>query len=98
LLGYEKGAFIGADGRRDGLFARGHGGSFFFDELSELPLSMQVKLLRILEEREFYPLGSNRKVTVDVRIIAASNRRLEQQMRDGTYRADFYALLRKHGL
>lgn len=108
LLGYEKGAFTGADGRREGLFARAHGGSFFFDELSELPLSMQSKLLRILEEREFYPLGSNRKVTVDVRIIAASNRRLEQQMRDGTFREDLYYRirlipitlppLRKHGL
>ncbi|SHH52926.1 sigma-54-dependent transcriptional regulator [Desulfofustis glycolicus] len=94
LLGYEKGAFTGADGRREGLFARAHGGSFFFDELSELPLSMQAKLLRILEEREFYPLGSNRKVTVDVRIIAASNRRLEQQMRDGTFREDLYYRIR----
>ncbi|MBE0585938.1 MAG: sigma-54-dependent Fis family transcriptional regulator, partial [Desulfofustis sp.] len=94
LLGYEKGAFTGADGRREGLFARAHGGSFFFDELSELPLSMQAKLLRILEEREFYPLGSNRKVSVDVRIIAASNRRLEQQMRDGNFREDLYYRIR----
>jgi two-component system, NtrC family, response regulator GlrR len=94
LLGYEKGAFTGADGRREGLFARAHGGSFFFDELSELPLSMQAKLLRILEEREFYPLGSNRKVAVDVRVIAASNRRLEQQMRDGNFREDLYYRIR----
>ena len=90
LLGYEKGAFTSADGRRDGLFTRAHGGSFFFDELSELPLSMQVKLLRILEEREFYPLGSNRKVKVDVRIIAASNRNLEKLMKDGLFREDLF--------
>ncbi|MCB2216256.1 sigma-54-dependent transcriptional regulator [Desulfofustis glycolicus] len=94
LLGYEKGAFTGADGRRDGLFAQAHGGTFFLDELAELPLSMQAKLLRILEEREFYPLGSNRKVTVDVRIIAASNRRLEQQMKEGRFREDLYYRVR----
>ncbi len=94
LLGYEKGAFTGADGRRDGLFAQAHGGTFFLDELAELPLSMQAKLLRILEEREFYPLGGNRKVTVDVRIIAASNRRLEQQMKEGRFREDLYYRVR----
>jgi two-component system, NtrC family, response regulator GlrR len=94
LLGYEKGAFTGADGRRDGLFAQAHGGSFFLDELSELPLAMQAKLLRILEEREFYPLGSNRKVSVDVRIIAASNRQLEQQMKEGLFREDLYYRVR----
>jgi two-component system response regulator GlrR len=90
LLGYEKGAFTSADRRREGLFARAHGGSFFFDELSELPMSMQVKLLRILEEREFYPLGSSRKVKVDVRIIAASNRNLEKRMNDGRFREDLF--------
>lgn len=90
LLGYEKGAFTSADGRREGLFARAHGGSFFLDELAELPLAMQAKLLRILEEREFYPLGSNRKVKVDVRIIAASNNDLDQLMHDGLFREDLY--------
>jgi two-component system response regulator GlrR len=90
LLGYEKGAFTGADGRREGLFARAHGGSFFLDELAELPLSMQAKLLRILEEREFYPLGGNRKVKVDVRIIAASNSDLDKLMHDGLFREDLY--------
>lgn len=94
LLGYEKGAFTGADGRREGLFARAHGGSFFFDELSELPLAMQAKLLRILEEREFYPLGSNTKVSVDVRIIAASNRRLEELVEAGRFREDLYYRVR----
>jgi two-component system response regulator GlrR len=90
LLGYEKGAFTSADGRREGLFARAHGGSFFLDEISELPLSMQAKLLRILEEREFYPLGSNRKVKVDVRIIAASNSNLDKLTHDGLFREDLY--------
>ncbi len=90
LFGHEKGAFTSADRQRDGLFVRAHGGSFFLDELSELPMSMQVKLLRVLEEREFYPLGSSRKVTVDVRIIAASNRNLEQQMSAGRFREDLY--------
>jgi len=90
LLGYEKGAFTSADGRREGLFARAHGGSFFLDEISELPLSMQAKLLRILEEREFYPLGSNRKVKVDVRIIAASNSDLDKLTHDGLFREDLY--------
>lgn len=90
LLGYEKGAFTSADRRRDGLITRADGGSFFFDEISELPLSMQVKLLRILEEREFYPLGSNRKVKVDIRIIAASNRDVEKLMHDGLFREDLF--------
>jgi two-component system, NtrC family, response regulator GlrR len=90
LLGYEKGAFTSADRRREGLFARAHGGSFFFDEISELPLPMQAKLLRILEEREFYPLGSNRKVKVDVRIIAASNCNLKNRVADGLFREDLF--------
>ncbi|MGB3211668.1 MAG: sigma-54 dependent transcriptional regulator [Desulforhopalus sp.] len=90
LLGYEKGAFTSADGRREGLFSKAHGGSFFLDEISELPLSMQAKFLRILEEREFYPLGSNRKVKVDVRIIAASNSNLDKLTHDGLFREDLY--------
>ena len=90
LLGYEKGAFTGADHRREGLFTRAHSGSFFFDEISELPLSMQAKLLRILEERAFYPLGSNRRVSVDVRIIAASNSDLEKRIDEGQFREDLY--------
>jgi two-component system, NtrC family, response regulator GlrR len=90
LLGYEKGAFTSADRRREGLFTRAHGGSFFFDEISELSLPMQAKLLRILEEREFYPLGSNRKVTVDVRVIAASNSNLEKRIEAGAFREDLY--------
>lgn len=90
LLGHEKGAFTSADTRREGLFSKAHGGSFFFDEISELPLPMQAKLLRILEEREFYPLGSSQKVTVDIRIIAASNRHLEKRIADGLFREDLF--------
>ncbi|WP_459922879.1 sigma-54-dependent transcriptional regulator [Desulfatiferula olefinivorans] len=94
LLGYEKGAFTSADHRREGLFARAQGGSFFFDEISELPMPMQAKLLRILEEREFYPLGGNRTVKVDVRIIAASNRNLENRISEGLFREDLYYRIR----
>ncbi|WP_319407818.1 sigma-54 dependent transcriptional regulator [uncultured Desulfosarcina sp.] len=90
LFGHEKGAFTGADRQRDGLFVRAHGGCFFLDELSELPMSMQVKLLRVLEEREFYPLGSTRNVKVDVRIIAAANRNLEKRMSEGRFREDLF--------
>ncbi|MGD8251445.1 MAG: sigma-54 dependent transcriptional regulator [Desulfobacterales bacterium] len=90
LLGYEKGAFTGADRKRIGHFASAHGGSFFFDEISEMPLTMQAKLLRILEEKEFYPLGSSRTITVDTRIIAASNRNLEQFVKDGRFREDLF--------
>ncbi len=90
LLGYEKGAFTSAETHREGLFSLAHGGSFFLDEISELPLSMQAKLLRVLEEREFYPLGSNRKVKIDVRIIAASNNDLDRLMHDGLFREDLY--------
>lgn len=90
LLGYEKGAFTGADRTRKGLFTNAHGGSFFFDEISEMPPTMQAKMLRILEEREFYPLGSNRMVKVDVRIIAASNRNLEKRVKEGIFREDLF--------
>jgi len=94
LFGYEKGAFTGADRNRDGLFTKAHGGSFFFDELAELSMPMQAKLLRVLESREYYPLGSNRKVSVDVRIIAASNRDLEKRMATGHFREDLYYRIR----
>jgi two-component system response regulator GlrR len=94
LFGYAKGAFTGAERSRDGLFTQAHGGSFFFDELAELSLPMQAKLLRALESREYYPLGSNRKVSVDVRVIAASNRDLEKDMEEGRFREDLYYRIR----
>ncbi len=90
LFGYAKGAFTGADRNRKGLLAEAHEGTFFLDEISEMPLSMQVKLLRALEERTFYPLGSRTTVAVDIRIIAASNKNLEAEIQKETFREDLY--------
>jgi formate hydrogenlyase transcriptional activator len=88
-----KGAFTGALERRTGRFELADGGTLFLDEVSELPLDTQVKLLRVLQEHEFEPLGSSRTVKVNVRIIAASNRDLERAIQEGRFRADlFYRL------
>jgi len=93
LFGHMKGAFTGALERRTGRFELADGGSLFLDEISELPLETQVKLLRVLQEHEFEPLGSSRTVKVNVRIIAASNRDLEKAVQEGRFRADlFYRL------
>ncbi|MES9991583.1 MAG: sigma-54 dependent transcriptional regulator [Candidatus Thiodiazotropha sp.] len=90
LFGHVKGAFTGAHLSRDGLFTYASGGTLFLDEIGEMPLSMQAHLLRALEERTIRPVGSNREVPVDVRIIAASNRDLEQEVRSGDFREDLY--------
>ncbi len=90
LFGFEKGAFTGASLNKKGLFTQAHGGTIFLDEISEIPLSMQGKLLKALEEREFYPLGSQRPVKVDLRIIAASNKDIEQELEKGTFRRDLF--------
>ena len=90
LFGYERGAFTGAARGRKGLFALADKGSFFLDEISEMPLSMQAKLLRVLEEREFYPLGGDKPIKVDVRVIVASNRKLEEEVNKGNFRKDLY--------
>ena len=90
LFGYKKGAFTGAARDKKGLFAQAHKGSFFLDEISEMPLTMQTKLLRVLEEREFYPLGANQTVKVDTRIITASNRDIEKEVIEGNFREDLY--------
>jgi formate hydrogenlyase transcriptional activator len=93
LFGHMKGAFTGALERRTGRFELADGGSLFLDEVSELPLETQVKLLRVLQEHEFEPLGSSRTIQVNVRIIAASNRDLEKAVQEGRFRADlFYRL------
>jgi two-component system response regulator GlrR len=90
LFGYERGAFTGAARGKKGLLALAHKGSFFLDEISEMPLSMQAKLLRVLEEREFYPLGGEKPIRVDTRIIVASNKNLEEAVKNGSFRKDLY--------
>jgi DNA-binding NtrC family response regulator len=93
LFGHEKGAFTGADRRRVGRFETANGGTLFLDEIGELPIAAQVKLLRVLESSTFEPLGTSRSVTVDVRIIAATNRDLDEAAERGAFRRDlFYRL------
>ena len=93
VFGHEKGAFTGAERRKEGFFAQADGGTLFLDEVSELPLTMQVKLLRALQEREFRRVGGEEVIKVDVRVIAATNQGLLERVRSGRFREDlFYRL------
>ena len=90
LFGYEKGAFTGANVQRIGKFEQADGGSLFLDEIGELPLDAQVKLLRVLQEKEIDRIGGNQTIRVDARIIAATNRSLEREVAEGRFRLDLY--------
>lgn len=93
LFGHEKGAFTGAQVRRQGLFERAHQGTLLLDEVGEMPLTLQAKLLRVLQEREFERVGGHQTIQVDIRIIAATNRNLAAMVQDGSFRQDlFYRL------
>ncbi|MEZ4741194.1 MAG: sigma-54 dependent transcriptional regulator [Bdellovibrionota bacterium] len=93
LFGHERGAFTGADKKKIGKFQFAEGGTIFLDEIGDISLSMQVKLLRVLQEKTFTPVGNNQEIKADVRIVAATNRPLEQMIQKGTYRSDlFYRL------
>ena len=94
LFGYRSGAFTDARKDREGRFAAAEGGTLFLDEIGDIPHSLQVKLLRVLEERVYEPLGSNESIKVDVRVIAATNRNLKQLVDDGLFRDDLYYRLK----
>ena len=90
LFGHEKGAFTGAVRDSKGLFTQAHEGTIFLDEIGDMPLSIQAKLLRVLQEKQFYPVGSEKPLEVDVRIIVATNKDLEAEMKAGRFREDLY--------
>ena len=90
LFGHDKGAFTGADKMKKGRFEIANGGTLFLDEVGDIPQSIQVKLLRVLQEHQFEKVGGTEKIEVDVRIIAATNKDLEQKIKDGTFREDLY--------
>jgi DNA-binding NtrC family response regulator len=95
LFGYKKGAFTGADKDKHGLFEEADGGIIFLDEIAEIPVGIQAKMLRVLESHQFRPLGANENTEVEVRVIAATNRNLAEMVRAGTFREDLFHRLNK---
>ncbi|MDF5099307.1 sigma 54-interacting transcriptional regulator, partial [Vibrio parahaemolyticus] len=93
LFGHKKGSFTGADKDKVGLFEAANGGTLFLDEIGDMPMLLQAKLLRVLQERKVRPIGTSKEIEVDVRVIAATHCNLMQQIKDGGFRADlFYRL------
>jgi DNA-binding NtrC family response regulator len=90
IFGHERGAFTGAVQKRTGYFERAHEGTLLLDEISEIPLALQAKLLRVIEEQEFQPLGGDQPRQIDVRIVATSNRDLKNEVHEGRFRSDLY--------
>jgi two-component system response regulator GlrR len=90
LFGFERGAFTGATQSKKGLFAQADKGSFFMDEISEMPISMQAKVLRVIQERTFYPLGAEKSLRIDARLISSSNRNLSEEVERGNFREDLF--------
>ena len=90
MFGYEKGAFTGAVQNKEGLMIQAQGGTFFLDEISEMSLSMQVKLLRVMQEKEFFPVGGRKTIKMDIRFIATTNKNLKEEVKNGNFREDLF--------
>jgi len=90
LFGHEKGSFTGATDKRTGKFEQANGGTIFLDEIGEMPIDLQVKLLRVLQEKEIQPIGGQKTIKIDVRVVAATNRNLEKEVAEGRFRLDLY--------